>query len=254
MVAIPDNFHITLAATPGQYGSIGSISATGGVTTVSVVNSMSPGDIMTFTGITTNTGLNGQTVTLLTANGTQVTFTTPTGVTITNGSDAGTIYAAQSGAPGIWNFGWLESAALVDINNPSFPLPVDPIDAVHRIAPEYTSTGDKFSMSMEINYGNGVLKFRLSEPISTYPYAFNMVYQAKAPNFNSPQSIFQWPDYMSYVIFEMCLWQGMRFAYGFTSAETQAQMQVALMAVQSALESEDREDNIQGLTPQFTLM
>lgn len=254
LVAIPDNFHITLQGTSGQYGSISAISATGGVTTVSAPNAMAPGDIMTFTGITTNSALNGQTVTLLTANGTQVTFTTPTGVSITNGADTGTIYAAQSGAPGIWNFGWLMSAALVDINNPSFPLPVNPIDAVHRIAPEYTSTGDKFSMSCEIDYGNGVLKFRLSQPISTYPYAFNMVYQAKAPNFNSPQSIFQWPDYMSYVIFEMCLWQGMRFAYGITAAETQAQMQVAMLALQSALESEDREANDNAITPEFTLM
>ena len=45
------------------------------------------------------------------------------------------------------------------------------------------------------------------------------------------------------MIFEMCLWQGFRFAYGFTSAEAQAQMQVAQAALMSALESEDREAN-----------
>lgn len=254
LIAIPDNFHITLAATPGQYGTLTSISATGGVTTVVVPNSMTPGDIMNFTGVTTNTGLNTATVILLTATSSQVTFTTPTGVSITNGTDTGTMYAAPSGAPGLWDFGWLQSAALVDINNPSFPLPVNPIDAVHRLAPEYTSTGDMLSMSCEIDYGNGVLKFRLSEPVSTYPFAFNMIYQSKPPNFNTPQSIFQWPDYMSYVIFEMCLWQGMRFAYGITAAETEAQERVAMLAVQSALESEDREDNIQGLVPGSTFM
>ena len=253
LVAIPDNFHIVLQGTPGQYGSITNISATGGVTTILVPNSMTPGDIMTFTGIGTNTALNGKTVTLLIATGNQVTFTTPTGVSITNGVDDGTMYAANSGAPGIWNLGWIESAALVDINNPSFPLPVNPIDAVHRIAPEYTSTGDTLSLSCEIDYGNGVVQFRLSEPVSTYPFAFNVVYQAKAPVFTSGSSIFQWPDDLSYVLFEMCLWQGFRFAYGMTATETQAQMQQAAIALQSALESEDREANDMALTPQWSI-
>jgi len=175
-------------------------------------------------------------------------------VTIVNGADTGTIYAAPSGAPGIFNFGWLESAALVDINNPSFPLPVNPIDAVHRIAPEYTSTGDTLSMSVERDYGNGVLKFRLSEPVSTYPFAFTGTYQAKPAPLTGPSSIFQWPDDMSWVLFEMCLWQGMRFAYGITAAETEAQQQVAMGAVMAALESEDREDNAQSITPAWSLM
>jgi hypothetical protein len=255
MIAIPDNFHIVLQAVVGeQYGSISNISATGSITTVTVPNSMTPGDIMTFTGIGTNSALNGTTVTLLTASATQVTFTTPAGVTITNGVDDGTIFAANSGAPGIFNLGWVESAATVDLNNRSFPLPVNPIDAVHRIAPEYTSTGQPISLSCEVDYGNGVVKFRISEPISTYPFAFNVVYQAKAPLFTTVQSVFQWPSDLDYVIFEMCLWQGMRFAYGITAAETEAQMQVAMMAVQAALASEDREANEQALTPNFTLM
>lgn len=254
LISIPDNFHIVLQGTPGQFGSISNISATGGVVTVNVPNTMSIGDIMTFVGITTNAALNTKTVTLTGATATSVTFALPSGVTITNGADTGTIYAANSGAPGIFNFGWIQSAATVDINNPSFPLPVQPIDAVHRVAPEYTSTGDTLAISCEIDFGNGVLGFRVSEPVSTYPFAFTVVYQARAPKFTSGASIFQWPDDLSYVLFEMLLWQGMRFAYGFTAAETQAQMQAAAMALQSALESEDREDNIMGMVPQFSLM
>jgi hypothetical protein len=197
--------------------------------------------------------LNGKTVTLISASSSQVTFALPAGVTITNGSDNGTMYAAPSGAPGIFNLGWIEAAALIDINNPSFPLPVNPIDAVHRIAPEYTSTGDTLSLSCEMDYGNGVVLFRTSEPVSTYPFAFTVVYQAKAPNFNSPQSIFQWPDDLNFVLFEMLLWQGMRFAYGATAAETQSQMQSAALALQTALESEDREANDMALTPQWSI-
>lgn len=254
LLAIPDQFHIVLQGTPGQYGVLTNLSASGAITTAQVPNSMSPGDIMSFASVGVNTALNGKVVTLLTATGTQVTFTTPPGVTITNGSDTGTMYAAPSGAPGIWNFGWAQSAAVVDINNNSFPLPVTPVDAVHRIAPEYTSTGDNLSLSCERDYGNGVLMFRLSEPVSTYPFAFNVVYQARAPKFINAESIFQWPDDMMYVIFEMCLWQGYRFAFGVTGADTVAQMQQAALAVTMALESEDREANDMSLTPNFSIM
>ena len=278
IVAIPDQFHIVLMNNGGQSNTVTGVSAAGGVTTVTLGspnplppsppllnanppnaantsgNGLAPGGIMTFTGVGTNTGLNGTTVTLRSVTATSVSFATPTGVTIIPGSDTGTIYAALSGAPGIWNFGWMEAAALVDINNPSFPLPVNPIDAVHRIAPEYTSTGDTLSMSCEIDFGNGVVKFRLSEPVSTYPFAFTCVYQAKAPKFTSGQSVFQWPDDLSYVLFEMLLWAGMRFAYGITSAETLAQAQSAQMAVQSALASEDREESSQSFVPNWSIM
>lgn len=252
-VSIPDNFHIVLQGTGGQYGTITNISATGGVTTVAVNNTMTPGDIMTFTGVTTNSALNGEIVTLTAATATTVSFATPSGVTITNGADTGTIYAANSGAPGIWNFGWMESSAVVDINNPTFPLPVSPIDAVHRISPEYVPTGDNLSMSMEKDYGNGVLLFRLSEPAQIYPFAFTCTYQARAPKFTGPESVFQWPDDLSYVLFEMCLWEGMRFAYGLSAAETQMQMQAAFQAVQAALASEDREQQELGLTPAWSI-
>jgi hypothetical protein len=39
-----------------------------------------------------------------------------------------------------------------------------------------------------------------------------------------------------------------------TAAETNTQMQVAQMAVSSVLAAEDREDNIQALTPTRSLM
>lgn len=275
---IPDAFHVTLQGNGGQMNTITNITASGGVTTITLgspnplppqpppinFNPIGPANVsgnglaggyqMTFSGITTNSALNGLTVTLLNATTSQVSFTTPIGVTITNGADTGTIYAANGGAPGIFNFGWLEAATLFDINNPSFPLPVNNIDAVHRLPPEFDSTGDTITMSCEIDYGCGVLKFRLSEPVSTYPFAFAMVYQARAPKFTSGQSIFQWPDDLMYVIFEVALWQGMRFAYGINAAETTAQMQIASLAIQNALASEDREANEFTLTPNWNIM
>ena len=141
----------------------------------------------------------------------------------------------------------------MDINNLFHPLPVTPIDAVHRVMPEYMMQ-DELSISCERDYGNGVDRFRLSQPVSTYPFAFTIVYQARAPKFTNGRSVFQWPDDLSWVLFEMCLWQGFRFAYGFTSQEAQAQMEVAMGAVQSALASEDREANDMSLTSNFSIM
>jgi hypothetical protein len=268
LVAIPDVFHVTLQGTPRQYATITNISQSAGIVTVTCQNQMLPGSIMTFTGVGTNSALNGKTVTLLTAStypaagdltgtiptATTVTFALPSGVTITNGADTGTIYAAPSGAPGIFNLGWIEQSNVIDINNPSFPLPITPIDAVHRVMPEFTATGEMLSLSCEKDFGNGVVKFRLSMPVSTYPFAFSVVYQARAPKFINGQSVFQWPDDLSWILFEMCLWQGMRFAYGFDAKETQVQMNVAMGAVMSALESEDREANDMSMTPTWPIM
>jgi hypothetical protein len=131
---------------------------------------------------------------------------------------------------------------------------VNPIDAVHRLSPEYTATGDNISLSCERDFGNGVVEFRISEPVSTYPFAFSVVYQARAPKFINGQSVFQWPDDLSYVIFELCLAMGMRFAYGMSAGETQQQIQMAQAAIMNALQSEDREANSESITPQWSLM
>lgn len=134
-VAIQGAKNFTLQGTRGEhYGSLTAVSHSGTVTTVSVVNTMSTGDIMTFSNVGTNTGLNGQTVTLSNVTPTTVSFTTPTGVTITNGADTGYIFAAPSGAPGIYSLSWLQAADVYDLNSGAFPMPVDQVQAVHRKA------------------------------------------------------------------------------------------------------------------------
>lgn len=258
IVAIPDQYHIQIAATSGQTGTITHITASGGIVTLSVANSMSPGDVMNLAGLTLNLALNtggagNVPAAVLTAT-TASTVSFATTATVTNGAETGTISASPSGAPGIFNLGWLESASIQDMNSTSFPQPVKPVDAVHRLAPEYTSTGDTLSVCALIDYNNGVIKFRLSEPMGTYSFQVNVVYQARAPKLTSPTSIFQWPDDLSYVLVEMSLWQASRFAYGVAGEETAKFEQAAMGALQSALESEDREANTQSITPEFSLM
>jgi hypothetical protein len=125
-LSIVGPYNFTLQGTLGeQYGSLSNISASGSVTTVAVPNTMSPGDVMTFSAVATNSALNGRTVLLTSVTANSVSFTTPTGVTITNGADTGYIFAAPSGAPGIFNFSWLQSADVVDLNSQAFPPPID---------------------------------------------------------------------------------------------------------------------------------
>jgi hypothetical protein len=167
---------------------------------------------------------------------------------------AGSGQTVSSGAPGITNWGWMESASLTDINSQAFPLPVKPIQAVHNLAPTFAPTGDKIAVAMMTDYQNGVLKFRLSEPMGSYCYQVNVVYQARAPKLTDPTSVFQWPDNLSFVLQEVALWQAFRFATGITATETQAQYQMAQAAITAARGSEDQEDSVQGLVPTRSLM
>lgn len=159
-----------------------------------------------------------------------------------------------TGAGGVSDFGWLQSATVQDISSTAYPQPVKPIDAVHRLSAEYTNTGDELSVCVLQDYGNGVIRVRLSQPLGTYSLAINMFYQKRAPILSTPQSIFAWPNNMNYVLVEMCLYQAMRFAYGISAQESQAQMQHAMLAVQMALESEDQEANDQAITPGYAFM
>lgn len=253
LLSVPDNQHLVLAPTSGQVATpITAIAKSGSTVTITVPNAMSAGDLMTIAGMTTNTTLNGTTVTLTAANATSVQFTLT--ASVTNGAETGTLLAAQSGAPGIFDFGWMASASMQDIDSTSFPVIQTPIDAVHRIAPAFSLTGDKPSFCMAQDYNNGVLRFRQSSPQGTYNFQINCVYQARAPKFSSPQDVFQWPNNLSYVLVEMCLAQAMKMAYGISAAETQLQMGAAMQAVQMALESEDQEANDMAITPLMTLM
>jgi len=255
LLGIQSPYNFTVQGIQGaQYASITYIAASGGITTVACANTFSAGDILTFSSIAHNSGLNGQVITVLTATTSIITFATPSGVTITNEGDLGYVYAAPSGAPGIFNFSWLQSASIFDLNSQSFPPPIDSINAVQSRAKEYSTTGDKIEIAPVCDYNNGVIKFRLSEPLGNYPWGFSMSIQKRAPKIFQPGDIFPWPDELSYVIFEMCLWQGMRMAYGIGEGETQAQMQNAMASVMAALESQDREESGFSFAPDFSLM
>jgi hypothetical protein len=167
---------------------------------------------------------------------------------------AGQLNGDATGAPGITNWGHMESAYVTDINNTTFPQPVYKIIAVDRIAPAFYSNGDTMQVCMLLDMNNGILKFRISEPFSLYSWQINCVYQARANKLTTPQSVFNWPDNYSFALHEMCLWQAFRFAKGISAAETQAQKAAATEAIQMVRSADDVEETNEGISPDRSLM
>jgi hypothetical protein len=167
---------------------------------------------------------------------------------------AGAGQAIPSGAPGIGNWGWGESAYLTDPFSASFPQPASKVEIVDRLAPSYYSTGEMPSVCMLIDNNNGVLKFRLSEPYGTVPLQINVVYQGRAPKLALPTDIVAWPDNLSFVFHEVALYFAYRFAKSVGAAETRAQFQMAQSAIMSALQGDDNEDSGEGLAPERGVM
>jgi hypothetical protein len=250
---------IDLAASPVN-GGTAAISVTAGVVTVQFLDPhpfivgqtiyMSGNANSVFNSTFT---FNGQLQTSAWSNGWVITAV-PDNLHVQFTATAGQTNGLTSGAPGINNWGWIESAYLTDINSIGFPLPVKPLIAVDRLAVTYFPNGQDISVAMIVDYNNGVCKFRLSEPMGTYNYAINTVYQQRAPKLVNAGSIFQWRDDLKFVLDEVALFYAFRFAFGMGAADTQAQFKVMNSAVMSARMADDREDTGESLAPDRALM
>jgi len=248
---VPDNKHFTFAAPSGSSATITNIAISNNLLTVTAANSYAAGQCVSFSSVGTNTFLNGQQMVISTASSTQFSGTFQH-ADVNAGADTGTATLA-TGAPGITDWGWMESASIQDINSQSFPQPVKPIEAVHTLPPAWANSGNPITVCMLIDYNNGVLLFRLSEPIGSQCFQINGVYQARATKLTSPQSVFPWPDDMAYVLHEVALFQAFRYAKGVTAKDTQVQMGIAGQMIQTALAGEDREASGMVIAPAMAL-
>jgi len=255
ITAIPDIYHIQFAATTAMLAGVTSITVATGTATVTAANAFVPGLSVMFGSLTgaNNTWLNGLTQIVLSATPTSFTFATSTA---DYGASASAGYGfVNSGAPGINNWGYMETVSATDFNSLGYPQPVTPWIAVDRIAETYTSTGDRRpSVAMIQDQNNGILRFRLSEPMGTYPVAINFGYQARAPKFKTPQDIIQWRDDLLFTFVEICLWMAYRQAAGVTATETEMQYKIAMGAIAQARIADDREDTGEAMVPDRSLM
>lgn len=265
VLTVPDQFHFTFTAPANTSATVTNIAITGNTLTVTCSNHFTSGQVATFTSVGTNTFLNAQQVTILSASGTQFTATFKH-ADVVSGADTGTVTIC-SGAPGFGTsdplgnsiglpaWGWGESASLQNINSTAFPQPVTcNLEFVRELPPSYMQSNEKLSICMLQDEGNGVLRFRMSQPGGDYNFQLNCAYQQKAPKLTTPQSVFAWPDDQGYVLREVALHYAYRFAKGVSAAESQAQLQLARIAVLSAYAGEDSESSAFGPVPSMSLM
>jgi hypothetical protein len=264
IASVPDQYHFTFAAPANTSATITNIAIANNTLTVTAANGFKAGQVVTFTGVGTNTFLNAQQVTILSATGSQFTGTF-SHADVGSGADTGTVTVC-SGAPGFGTsdpngnliglpaWGWGESAALVDINSTSFPQNGTPdVEFVREQPKAFGVMGNKLSISMQQDEQNGVLRFRLSEPVG-YSWQLNCDYQQRAPRLTTPQSVFAWPDDLAFVLNEVALVYAYRFAKGISSAEAKGQLGIAQQSVMSAMAGEERESISQGYVPEFGLL
>lgn len=153
---------------------------------------------------------------------------------------------AASGAPGITNFGWLESASVIDVSNSCLPQPVFTTLAVKMLDPSSeTSNPEKFAVIKD--YGNGILKIRCWPVPSTYIWGINLVYQGKAPVISSVVS--SWspiPDELAFVYRQGFIARAYRFV---DNNRADTEYQVFQMNIVKALGEKDAELDTQGFYP-----
>jgi hypothetical protein len=164
----------------------------------------------------------------------------------------------NSGAPGfglngLSAWGWMESCSMQDPNSQAFPQPVFPIKAVRELPPAWKAVGEVQRVAMMQDYANGVLRFRLGYPMSAQPFQINPVYQARAPILSAPTDVFPWPDNIAYVLYEVALFFGYRFAKGIQNKQTAEQWKVATAMIQEAMASQDVEEDDFGRIPELSL-
>jgi hypothetical protein len=157
------------------------------------------------------------------------------------------------GAPGINDFGWLESAGLTDISNTSVPQPTGPIRAVDRIT-STSKVGETAKVCMLQDLGTGVLVFRVDPAADPYSMAVNLAYQMRAPRLKAPSTTWApWPDNLSFAIYS-----GVK-AYAYDNSDKPESTKMKWMQkfeidAQKAAAYEDSEESEMGFAPTMGIM
>lgn len=156
-----------------------------------------------------------------------------------------------SGAPGITNMSWLESATMVSMNDTGSAQYVYPLLAVRTLqAVSFTSLPDRVSILSDDGAGTLTIRFRYL-PGST-PYGVTLIYQAAPPLLTSLSSTWTpFPDRLAFVYRQMFLALCYRFA---ESNRADIEYQKAQAAIARALGSDDRELSEEYVTPDSSIM
>jgi hypothetical protein len=239
--------------------SANAVAVSGGVVTIQTLepHRFSVGDTTFLSGVTMTTGTASKYNSVFTDDGqtsswsggwvltavasTSFSFASTTGQ---NNSDAG-------GAPGITDFGWLESATMVDMNNNSSPQPVRQLEAVREVALT-SAVGIPEKICVLKDNGDGTLKIRFQYAPDSVVRGAKLVYQAKAPIKTALTDTWApFPDEYSFVYRQGFLARCYRYL---NSPRADAEYQKLQQAIAKALQSGDRETSDVHIYPAESLM
>jgi hypothetical protein len=157
---------------------------------------------------------------------------------------------AASGAPGITDLGWLESATMVNMNDTAAGQYVYYLQAVRTLEPASRQfIPDRVSVLSDD--GAGTITVRLRYLPGPQPLGVTLVYQIRPTLLTSLSATWApFPDEYAYVYRQMFLAHAFRFA---NSARADVEYQKAMANVAKALGSNDREQSEEYVTPEASL-
>ncbi len=158
---------------------------------------------------------------------------------------------SASGAPGITDFGWLETATMVEMNSTSSPQNTRPLKAVNELPPS-KQVGNPTKVCVLKDNGDGTVKIRFQNIPGTTIWGANLVYQSKAPlkaDLTATWSPF--PDEFGFVYRQMFLARAYRYV---GSSKEAVEYQKAQAMIIKALGHGDAEVNDTYVTPTESLM
>ncbi len=229
------------------------ITQSGAVTTVNTIEShnFAVGATLYQAGCTVS-GYNS-TVSVTLASGTQwtsvgtITAITSTSYTYTAANSG----LGTSGAAGITDLGWLESATMVNLNDTSANPYVWYLQAVRTLEPaSWMQTPDRVSVLADD--GAGTITFRLRYIPGPQPLAVSVVYQKRPVLLTSLSSTWApFPDENAYVYRQLFLAAAFRYA---NSPRADVEYQKAQANIAKALGMNDREQSEEYITPDSPLV
>lgn len=158
---------------------------------------------------------------------------------------------ATSGAPGITDFGWLSSAAMVEMNNTSSPQNIRQLDTVKEL-PLWGRVATPEKVCVLKDNGDGTLKIRFYMVPGSTIWGARLNYQAKAPLKTALTDTWApFPDEYSFVYRQALMYRMYRYL---NNPRADSEYQKLQQDIQRSLAGADREMTDVHVVPAEPLM
>jgi hypothetical protein len=156
-----------------------------------------------------------------------------------------------SGAPGIWNFGWLANCSLYNMIDTSSPQDNRRIQCRKEIEP-WSKIANPEKVSVLADNGDGTLTVRFEPVPGSQPWGARLVYQAKAPlKVSLSDNWAPFPDHFSAVVRQALLYRMWRYL---DSPKAEAEYQKLQQQIAKSLGGDDNEETEVHLVPEDSLL